>query len=265
VQEGSYKVKGSPQNAPPRLYGDLAWLWPIISSVEDYSKEAEFFARTIQEESQVPVSTLLDIGCGGGHLDNYLKKHFQITAADISEPMLELARMLNPEVVYLTGDMCTMRLGQLFDTVIIHDAINYMLNPADLKAAFQTAFEHLRPGGVFLTFVEVMTRSFQQNKTFVTSRSRGDTEVVFIENYYDPDPHDTTYEGTYVYLIRQKGHLSVETDRHLGGVFPLETWRSLLKQVGFVVKQREWKHSEFVEGKALPLLVCTKPGENAAY
>jgi SAM-dependent methyltransferase len=252
-------LNGLPAKDARRLYGDLAWIWPIISPVEEYAQDEELLASAIREDAQIPVKTLLDIGCGGGHLDHHLKKHFQISAADISESMLALARKLNPEISHHQGDMRTMRLGRLFDAVLIYDAINYMRTPEELQAAFRTAFAHLKPGGLFLTLAEVTAESFQQNKTFVRAYSRGDVELIFIENYYDPDTQDTTYESTFLYLIRQRGKLTVEMDRHLVGVFPLETWRQLLKQVGFQVQQRKFEHSDFAPGEPPPLLACIKP------
>ena len=77
-------------------------------------------------------------------------------------------------------------------------------------------------------------------------------EITFIENTYDPDPADTTFESTFVYLIRREGQLDIETDHHLCGIFPLETWRNLLTGVGFEVKQVDFK-----EGNC-PLFVCLK-------
>ena len=58
-----------------------------------------------------------------------------------------------------------------------------------------------------------------------------------IENQHDPDPRDTTYESTFIYLIRSRGHLRVETDRHRLGFFPLPVWRRLLRMTGFRVTQ----------------------------
>lgn len=132
-----------------RLYSDLAWTWPIISPPEHYIEEAEDFRRTIMAHARIPAATLLDLGCGGGHNDWTLKKHFQVTGVDISPEMLELAARLNPEAEYLQGDMRTVRLGRLFDAVVIADSIDYMLTEVDLRAAFVTAYEHLKPGGVF--------------------------------------------------------------------------------------------------------------------
>ncbi len=157
---------------------------------------------------------------------------------DLSRPMLALARRLNPEVSYGVGDMRRVRLRRTFDAVVIADSIAYMTSEQDLRAAFRTAFAHLRPGGVFVTYVERTPATFRQNATTRTIGRRGDVEIAFIENQHDPDPADTTYESTFVYLIRRRGRLRVETDRHRLGLFPLAVWRRLLLATGFRVTQR---------------------------
>lgn len=230
-----------------RLYNDLAWAWPIISPPEDYVKESADHKKLICKHSKIKVKTLLNLGCGGGHDDFGLKRYFKITGVDLSPEMLVLARKLNPEVTYLEGDMRRVRLDRTFDTVCIFDAINYMLSVKDLGAAFETAFAHLKPGGVFLTIVERTPENFEQNKTKTSTHTKGDIEIVFVENIYDPDPGDTTYEDTFVYLIRRNGKQEVELDRHVSGIFPIETWISLLKEVGFedVVQKVETEYPEY--------------------
>ncbi|MFC1800139.1 class I SAM-dependent methyltransferase [Candidatus Eisenbacteria bacterium] len=242
-----------------RLYGDLAWTWPIVSPPEDYIPEGEYFAGLIRENSDFEVKTLLHLGCGGGHNDFTLKRHFDMTGVDISETMLGLARKLNPDVTYLPGDMRSVRLESTFDSVAILDAVNYMLTRDDLRRAFETAFHHLRPGGVFLTTVEQTPEGFRQNLTRQWTKRRDDTEITFIENSYDPDPEDSTYESTFVFLIRQSGKLDIEIDRHLGGMFPMDTWHEILRDVGFTVKQTFYEDPS-EDGERIPVLLCTKPG-----
>ena len=67
-----------------------------------------------------------------------------------------------------------------------------------------------------------------------------DVEIAFIDNRYDPDPADTLYENVFVYLIRRSGKLSIEMDHHLGGIFDLQVWRSLLSKAGFAVQPPEF-------------------------
>ena len=242
-----------------RLYSDLAWTWPIISPVKDYTEETELFSKLIREHSKIEVKTLLHLGCGGGHNDYTFKKNFKVTSVDISEDMLALAKKLNPEVNYQYGDIRTIRLEERFNAVTILDSINYIKTVENLQKTFITAYEHLKPGGVFITFVEQIAGQFKQNNTTRSTHSKDDVEITFIENYYDPDPTDTNYEATFIYLIRVGGKLEVHTDRHLCGIFKLETWLELLKATGFEVKQVKFTHSTFTEGESYPILICIKP------
>jgi len=251
-------VESIPDKDNRLLYSDLAWIWPIISPLTEYIQETESFSKVIKKNSKKKVRTLLHLGCGGGHNDNIFKKHFKLTAVDISDKMLALASGLNPEVTYVQGDMRSIRLGGNFDAVAILDSINYMTSRADLQSVFTTAYEHLEPGGILLTFVEQMAGRFQQNFSKCSVHSKENIDIVFIENYYDPDPEDTTYEATFVYLIRNEGALTIHSDHHMCGLFGLETWLEVLNEVGFEVINTKFEHSTFTEEESYLTLLCKK-------
>lgn len=237
-----------------RMYGDLAWAWPIISPPQEYVEESEQFTKLIRKYSCIEVKTLLDLGCGAGHNDYTLKKYFQVTGVDVSGPMLKLAKRLNPEATYLVGDMRTIRLSKAFDAVTVFDSIDYMLTERELRSAFRTALAHLKLGGVFLTYQENDPERFRQSQIQYSTHRQGDIWITFIENNYDPDPTDTTRESTFVYLIRNRGQLRIETDRHVVGIFPRETWLTLLKETGFKVKRLDNSTSE-----GYSVFVCLRP------
>jgi SAM-dependent methyltransferase len=239
----------------PLLYTDLAWIWPVISPPAEYQREARMFRREIVRLLQPRPKqrlSLLHLGCGGGHLDWYFNKKFTVTGVDLSQPMLDLARRLNPEVEYLQGDMRSLRLRRLFDTVVIADSIDYMLDEAELAAAFNTAYAHLRPGGVFLTYAEDTRERFEQNASYCFTEMLGNVEISVFQNTYDPDPADTTIEKTFVYLIRQDGQLSIHTDRHLCGLFGQATWLECLEQAGFQVQVKTTPYGD-------PMFIGIKP------
>lgn len=244
-------------------YDDFAWIEPIVSSPEDYRDETELFCKVIKEYSRIKVSTLLHLGCGAGGNDYTFKKHFEVTGVDISEGMLGIARRRNPEVIYLNGDMRTIRLEENFDAVAIPDnSIGHMTTMKDLKKAIITAYKHLKPGGVLLIVANIKEEFTENN--FVYSGSKGDVKITVFENNYLPDPNGTTYEVTLIYLIRRKGKLEIHTESYIVGLFKLGTWLDLLKEVGFEVKQMKLEHSYdrfiFGEGKfILTMFVCNKP------
>lgn len=245
-----------------RMYGDLAWIESITTSPEEYVEETALFSKAIKEHSKIEIKTLLHLGCGAGINDYTFKRHFKVTGVDISENMLENARKLNPEVVYLHGDMRTIKLGESFDAVAIPDSIGYMTTLKDLRRAIITAYKHLKPGGVLLIMANI-AEQFKQNN-FVYTGFKGDVEITLFENNYIPDRSGTTYEATLIFLIRRKGKLEIHTDRHTIGLFKLKTWLDLLKELEFEVKQIKMEHlyDRFILGEGeYPLLmfVCTKP------
>lgn len=242
-----------------RLYHDLAWIWPVISPPEDYVEETEFFSRIIKKEARIDVRTLLHLGCGGGRNDHTFQKQFQVTGIDISENMLDMARVLNPESEYIREDMRSARLGRTFDCAVALDSVNYMTTEEDLCRLFRTAHIHLNPGGIFLTVVEESCERFKQNRTIASTHSRGDTQITFIENSFDPNPEDCHFEMTFIYLVRKEGSLEIFTDSHIWGLFTMDTWHRLLKKTGFEVQEQKFAHTTFLEDEFLPMLVCLKP------
>lgn len=203
---------------------------------QDYAAEARQIVRLARRAARRPLRQLLHLGCGAGSLDFNLKNRFAITGIDLNQEMLALARQQNPQARYLQGDMRSLRLAEKFDLVITGDSIEYMLDEHDLGLAFQTAAAHLQPGGVLVTCAEVAVETFVQNASSWATVSHQGSEIAFFENRFDPDPADTSYDATYVFLIRQDGALRVESDSHKLGLFPLPTWQIQLQQAGFHVK-----------------------------
>jgi len=220
----------------PRMYSDLAWTWRLISPPEDYIPEALEYASLIRQYASKTPRSWLHLGCGGGHLDLTLKKYFTITALDLSPEMLALAKALNPEVHYGLGDMRTVQLEQHFDAILVADSIDYMVSEADLKAVFACAYAHLVEGGVFCTCLEYTRERFIQNETQCSNHTQVDVHIALTENDFDPNPDDTSFEATFIYLIRRPTGIEVQTDLHKLGLFPLSSWQDWLQAAGFEVK-----------------------------
>lgn len=221
-----------------RLYDDLAHLWPIISPPEEYLVEAQEWLDVIRSRLDIGpgagrgLPTLLELGCGGGHLLSHLTAQFITEAVDISPRMLEISQGLNPQTLHHLGDMRSVRLGRTFDVVAIHDAVNYMTTESDLRAAMVTAAEHLNPGGVALFAPDCIRETFDGPRVVEWTREAEDRSVTFIEYMAKPQPGGSTVESVFIFLIDQDGQIRVETDRHIGGLFPMETWLGLLSEVG---------------------------------
>ena len=176
--------------------------------------------------------------------------------------MLEIAKDLNPEVVYHHGDMRTIELGKLFDVVVVPESVDYMITENELYSAIMTAQKHLKPGRLFLVVANIAERFSQNN--FVYTGSREDIEITLLENNYIPPYPGSTYEATLIYLIRRKGKLEVYTDHHVLGLFKLQAWLDLLKKAGFdTINQISMDHTydRFIVGEGKyprSMFVCSK-------
>jgi SAM-dependent methyltransferase len=232
-----------------RLYGDLAWLWPLWGDHEtEYADFCHHVARLLREHALRPVESVLVSSCGSGKNVFNLKREFAVTGLDISPAMLALAAELNPECEFVQGDMRDFSLEQRFDAVLIDDGVSHLLSRDDLAAAFRAAYRHLRPGGVMLATPDITRESFRQNRTSVEyaggSAKPPNVEVVFVENVFDPDPDDEHVEVTYVYLVREEGRLRIETDGCRLGLFSVDTWRACLLEAGFQVREARYRQGE---------------------
>ena len=218
-----------------RLYDDLAYLWPIVSPPEDYREEARYWREARRTRLGPGRHRILELGVGGGHNLSHLTGDFEAEAIDLSLRMLEHSRRLNSEVRHHVGDMRTIRLDSVFDAVLIHDAISYMLTEDDLRAAFATARAHLRPGGLLLVTPDLVRENFRDGMVlrWPVPAAPGGIEVQVQERITDPDPTDTKIESVVTYTITEGGRRRVETDIHHTGLFPLHTWVRLLERAGF--------------------------------
>ena len=101
------------------LYDNLAWCFDIMSTGEDHEQETKFVKKAAKAHKTSAGNRLLDVCCGHGWHDYYLKGDFQITGFDLNEPVLENARKRNPDVRYVTGDVRDFDLNEQFDVVLM--------------------------------------------------------------------------------------------------------------------------------------------------
>lgn len=233
------------QNIPlNRMYNDLAYLWPLLSPPQDYAEEAQDWLDLLQARLGSERVNILELGVGGGHNLSHLTPFYQATAVDLSEAMLQHSKQLNPEVEHHLGDMRTIRLGRRFKAVLIHDAISHLTTIEDLKATLNTAAIHLEPGGLLIIAPDDFKDTFTGPYTTTSINSDGATELTFIEHHHDPNPDDNTIETIMFYLIKENGHLKIENDRMLCGLFSLNRWLDLMRAADFKSETYPCKYAD---------------------
>jgi SAM-dependent methyltransferase len=243
-----------------KLYSSLASWWPLLSAPEDYKGEAAFVHKAIDAACQFKPRTMLELGSGGGNNASHLKAWYEMTLVDLSPAMLRVSRKLNPECKHIKGDMRTVRLGEIFDAVFIHDAISYMTTEDDLSAAITTAYVHCIPGGVAFFAPDHVRESFKPRIEH-GGNDGGGLGVRYLEWMTDADPTDSTYTLDMAYMLRgPDGSMRVEHDRHTFGLFSRPTWLRLLRKAGFRPRAvaDQWGRTVLVASKPAPARESTR-------
>lgn len=243
------------------FYGELASLWPLVSPVEHAAEESAEIVRLLRQ--RVPhARSLLELGSGGGHVAYHLKRAFECHLTDISEPMLEVSRRLNPDCTHAVGDMRTLDLGRRFDVVLAHDAIDYMSSEGDLRAAFDTAWRHLVPGGMACFVPDDVSETFEPG-TDVSGSDGTDGQAVRLFEWAEPvNAGCSTVTVHYAFLVRHAdGRVQSFHEAHTVGLFPRATWERLLAERGFAVEVVVEQTTESRRGRLL--FLARKPAAAA--
>ena len=216
-----------------RLYRDLAGWWPLISPPEEYADEAAYLAAMFSSAAAA-VREVLDLGSGGGHVAAHLKGRLDLTLVDLSEEMLAVSRELTPECAHLQGDMRTVRLGRVFDAVLVHDAVDYVTCEGDLRQVIETAFAHCRPGGIAVFVPDHTAETFHAASGGGGGSDQAGRQASFTEWAWVPDPADDWIQVEYEFTLHAAdGTSQVVHEAHRLAAFSKDTWLRMLAEAGF--------------------------------
>ena len=232
-----------------RFYDELAEWWPLFSPPEEYVEEAADLLARIGPLAPLNGATLLELGSGGGSLASHQKSRFTLTLTDRSPGMLAVNRAVNPECEHVLGDMRDLRLGRTFDVVLVHDAICYATDASQVMATLRTAAVHCKTGGVIVVLPDFVRETFTPGTDADGYDAPDGRGFRYLQWRWDPDPSDDTYLVDYAFVMRDAdGHVRVEHDRHVEGLFPRASWLEWFAAVGLSVTNEidQWGRDVFL-------------------
>jgi SAM-dependent methyltransferase len=126
---------------------ESAELYDAIYHFKNYARECERLREIIEAETP-GARTILDVACGTGNHDRFLRVHYGVDGLDINEDYLRAARLKNPDGTYTHGDMTDFDLGRTYDLVLcLFSAIGNVKTVDALQRAIGCMARHVRSGG----------------------------------------------------------------------------------------------------------------------
>lgn len=132
--------------------------YDLLYSDKDYKAECDLIENLFHRYSKVPVSTVLDLGCGtGNHAFAMSSRGYDVLGIDRSEGMLAVARHRSRsnndhgKVRFQSADIRTASPGQDFDAALIMFAVlGYQVENDDVLSTLKAARRSLKPGGLLI-------------------------------------------------------------------------------------------------------------------
>lgn len=117
----------------------------------DFGKKVDLIEKELIKDliSDISRDQMLELGCGTGHwTEFFLKEGFELTALDISEPMLELARIKGLNAKFIKGD--TVKLPFADESFSVVASITMLEFVQNQDVVLREMYRVLKPSGYLI-------------------------------------------------------------------------------------------------------------------
>jgi SAM-dependent methyltransferase len=206
-----------------------------------YERWVQFLEDVFQKYEMLQPS-ILDIGCGTGTLPISLAKlNYSISGVDLSEEMLSVAmakaELEKVNIPFFQQNMVELEgFNQLDCVTIFCDSLNYLETEDQVKQTFIRVNESLKDNGLFLFDVHSpykIEEIFGEETFFID-----DAELSLVWSCTQGE-HPLSVEHDLVFFMKEENRDLYERfeEYHNQRTFPINTYKSLLEQTGFEVKE----------------------------
>lgn len=199
------------------IFGSYADYYDLLYQDKDYAGESEYIHKAIHKYHP-KTKTIINFGCGTGKHDIILAgKGYDITGVDRSPGMLKAAngrlqKLRLKNVHFTPGDMRTVRLEKIFDTVLsLFHVLSYQISNQDLLSSLKTIRAHLQARGLFL-FDCWYGPAVMANMPVVRIK-RCENSKIKLTRIAEPrvHPNENTVDVSYTLYIKDKVTGKIET------------------------------------------------------
>lgn len=151
-------------------YNELSRLYDVLTEDVNYKVRSDYISDFFIANG-INNGTIIDLACGTGSFSKHFDdKGFNVIGVEISEGMLVEAQQKVPNAQFVMYPMQDYISSQEVDGVICClDSINHLTNIDDVQKTFNSVFENLKSGGLFVFDVNTVYKhqKILSNNVFV--------------------------------------------------------------------------------------------------
>lgn len=222
-------------------YNRFAYLYDQLMNDVPYEKWF-IFLKDVFKKYDLKKPSILDIGCGTGSLPILLaKENYAVSGVDLSEEMLsvamEKAEQERIQIPFYQQNMMDLEGFDEIDCVTIFcDSLNYLESEEQVLQTFKKVYQSLRVGGLFIFDVHSpykIEEIFGEETFFID-----DAELSLVWSCTQGEI-PLSVEHDLVFFMKEEDRDVYERfeEYHNQRTYTVDTYESLLKQVGFEIKE----------------------------
>lgn len=213
-------------------YSALAVGYDLVMEHVEYDVWAAYVHQLLEQHGDA-ITTVLELGCGTGSfaLQMQPRGDYEYIGTDRSPQMIRVAQIkaekAGIDIRFEQLDFTAFDVSRPVDAVILlYDGLNYLLEIEQVGSMMASAYEALRPGGLFCFDQSTPSNSVRHGEDFEDA-GEVDGFAYVRHSHYDSETrlHTTTFDIT---IDEQHYH-----EEHVQRAYTIDEIRTLVEEVGF--------------------------------
>jgi len=212
-------------------YTKSALIYDHLMDHVNYQGWAEFIQSILEKKiKNYQAQVILDASCGTANFYLHFKTDLRFINADLSYPMLKIAKTKIPGKEIVCQNMLHLPFKQKIDLILsLYDSINYLQNEEEVLSFFEESKKVLRENGVLIFDITTIynSKNFFNNNQYIGRLQNENYDIPYERSsYYDAIGH---FQHNDI-IIYENGKTHVEN--HKQKVFAISTYKKLIRNAG---------------------------------
>lgn len=214
------------------MFSNSAQFYDALYSFKDYKRESDEIKNYIlQQDSNY--KTVLNVACGSGNHDQYLKDTFQLDGVDLDEEFIKIAKTKNKSGQYFVADMINLNLCKRYDVVLcLFSSIGYVQTYENLVSTLKSFRNHINDNGCIIVEPWITPEQWKGGRVDVLNAEKDNIKITRMTRTENIGKLSIL---NFHYLIGSKDGVEYKEEKHKLGLYSVDEMKQAFNDAGLNV------------------------------